>query len=78
MPALDVTPEQTAAALDGIFLEMLGEDISAAIVSARARLGDATIMVRINMGLASVERAGALVVEGLGPDDVAAHLETMA
>lgn len=78
MPPPELPSEDPAVLQDRIFLEMLGEDIRAAILAARARLADETILIRIDRGLCSVERGGAVVAEGIGPDDVPAALAGLA
>ena len=78
MPAPEVTPEEQARLQDFVFLDMLGEELKAAILAARARLGDETILVRIDRGLCSIERGGVEVAKCIGPDDAPAALEALA
>lgn len=72
-------------------LDMLGDRLKTALVEARGRTGDSSIMARIGAvpgggepppgfvpGLVSVERDGHDPVFGLSEDDAVAHLEALA
>jgi hypothetical protein len=76
--------EPTSAEM--IQLDMLGGDLRDAILSARTRLSDSSVMARIGEvegggappgfvpGLVSVHREGHPTVYGLGHDEAVAHL----
>jgi hypothetical protein len=57
-------------------LDMLGEDLKAAVLDARTRTADGTIMARIAVGLVSVERGtpAAVLEDGLSLADGVAYL----
>lgn len=71
-----------------VILDMLGDDLATAVVAARTRLQDASVMCRIGAhpsgepddampGLVSVERDGASTVYGLSHEDAIAALEAL-
>lgn len=62
---------------DQALAEMIGDDLAAGVFEARTRLDDPTIMVRCEVGLWLVERAGAAVVTDLDRPDVVGALEAL-
>lgn len=94
-PATPEAPAQPAltAQEEWILTHMLGDDFKAAILDARARTGDASIMINIGAnpagegepypsdfipGLASIHRGGHDTVFGLSHDEALAQLAALA
>ena len=56
-------------------LDMLGEDLKAAVLAARARTKDSSVMARVSETMVTVERGNPLVAsDPMHHDDAIAHL----
>lgn len=76
MPGPDITPLHVTA------LQMLPDDLAAAVVDARTRLSDDTVIVRIEAyddrpGFTTVARDGADLQAGLTQDQAIEYLEKL-
>jgi hypothetical protein len=61
-------------------LDMLGDDLKAAVLEARTRLADDSIMAEIFAGLVLIYRGDpvAVIAQGLGHDEACAQLAALA
>ena len=59
---------------DPFVLDMLGDDMKDAVLTAQTRCTDTSIMARCSAGLWLVERGGVTIVDDLSHDDALTHL----